>query len=190
MFAKDHRLTFNTHMEELRAKVKRRMGAVSVTWGGKTTTIKTFYIAHVRSVLTYGAPAWYPLLSTRKQERLERAQNTAARLITGCWARASPRDVLLELIEHARHRSTLEPLSEMALSMQPAVKDRVVCAETWQQRADTIQAQCDAEAPRKQLIDGVLVHNGRGAMGESSTKENKTILSAQPEASRVIITVR
>ena len=87
-------------MEELKAKARRRMGAISATtgkrWGGKTATIRTAYIAHVRSVLTYGAPIWYPLLSSRRQDRLERTQYAAARMITGCWTRANTNDVLLE----------------------------------------------------------------------------------------------
>ena len=97
----------------------------------------------------------------------------------------------MRAVERARHRSTLEPLSQLALSIQPAVKDRVACAETWQQRADNIQARCNVEAPRKQLINGVLVNPGQGALGNSTAhKENKAILSAQPVASRVIIKAR
>jgi len=79
----------------------------------------------------------------------------------------------------------------MALSIQPAVKDRVVCADSWQQCVDNIQARCNVEAPRKQLIDGVLVNLGQGAVGNNTAyKMNKTILQGQPEASRIIIKVR
>ena len=51
----DTRLTFNKHMEELKAKAKRRMGAILATtgknWGGKTatTSIRTAYIARGRA---------------------------------------------------------------------------------------------------------------------------------------------
>ena len=79
----------------------------------------------------------------------------------------------------------------MALSIQPAVKDRVVCADSWQQYADNIQARCNVEAPRKQLINGVMVNLGQGTIGNNTAyRLNKTILQGHPEASRVIIKVR
>ena len=145
----DDRLLFNTHLAELRAKIKRRMKAIAATtgktWGGRTATIRTAYMSHVRSAISHGAPVWYPLISNRKKEQVERIQNSAARMITGCWTRANTTDVLLEAnlpplavhfetsimraIERARHRAPTESLTQIALSIQPAVKDRVVCAD-------------------------------------------------------------
>ena len=164
----DERLRFNTHVTEIRAKAKRRMNAISATtgrtWGGRAETLRTAYISHVRSAVSHGVPVWYPLLSDRKKTQVERIQNSAARMITGCWTRANTTDVLLEAnlppmavhfetcimrsVERARHRKPTEALNRMALSIQPAVKDRLVCAETWQQCADNIQAHDATLRPR------------------------------------------
>jgi hypothetical protein len=207
----DDRLLFNKHLAETRAKAKRRMKAIAATtgktWGGRTATIRTAYLSHVRSTLSHGATAWYPLLSSRKKEQVERIQNAAARMITGCWTRANTTDVLMEanipplavhfetsimrMVERARHRSPSEALTQMALSMQPAIKDRTVCAESWQQLSDNVQARCNVEAPRKALIDGELVNPGQGAIGNNTAyRMNKAILQGHPEANRVIIKTR
>ena len=198
-------------MTDIKTKAKKRMNAIShttgKTWGGTTTTVRTAYLSHVRSALSHGATAWYPLLSSRKKEQVERIQNAAARMITGCWTRANTTDVLMEAnipplavhfetsimrtVERARHRSPSEALTQMALSMQPAIKDRTVCAESWQQLSDNVQARCNVEAPRKVLINGVLVNPGQGAIGNNTAyRANKAILQGHPEANRVIIKTR
>jgi len=177
------------------------------TWGGKAATIRTAYLSHVRSTVSYGAAVWYPLISNHKKERIERIQNAAARMITGCWTRANTTDILLEAnlpplavhietsmmrsVERARHRGQTEPLTQMALTLQPAIKDRTVCEESWQQLSDNVQARCNVEAPRKGLIEGVLVNLGQGAIGNNKAHNaNKAILRSHPEANRVIIKTR
>jgi hypothetical protein len=105
-------------------------------------------------------------------------------MITGCWTRANTTDVLLEAnippiavhieastmrsVERAKHRGQTESLTQMALSMQPAIMERTVCAETWQQLSDNVQARCNVEAPRKALINGVMVTLGQGAIGNNT----------------------
>ena len=73
----DDRLTFNTHLAELRAKTKRRMKAIAATtgktWGEKTTTIRTAYMARVRSVLSHGA------VNQRPQKRAIRTSAVLSR---------------------------------------------------------------------------------------------------------------
>ena len=207
----DDRLLFNKHLADIRVKAKRRMKAIAATtgktWGGKTATIRTAYLSHVRSAVSHGAAVWYPLLSDRKKDQVERIQNAAARMITGCWTRANTTDILLEAnlpplavhietsmmrtVERARHRGQTESFTQMALTMQPAIKDRIVCEESWQQLSDNVQARCNVEAPRKELIEGVLVNLGQGAIGNNTAyRANKAILLSHPEANRVIIKTR
>ena len=208
----DDRLTFNTHLGLLRTKAKKRMAAIASTcgktWGGSTAAIRTAYTAHVRSALTYGSSVWYPLISETKCEQLEQVQYAAARTITGCWKRTNVADLLLEAnltplsvqyetrimsaVERARHRPEEETLTQQALSIQPTVKERIQCAQSWQHRSDDIQAKCNVESPRLQLIDGHLAQHTRGITSTRGNvaQDRKRILDSLPEDSRIIIKVR
>ena len=41
--------------------------------------LKTFFCSNIRSVATYSAPAWFPLLSEYDKNRLEKVQRAATR---------------------------------------------------------------------------------------------------------------
>ena len=51
------------------------------TLGLNTDGLKIFYISNIRSVLSYGAPAWYTLLSDSNKAKLERIQKTAVNVM-------------------------------------------------------------------------------------------------------------
>ena len=50
--------------------------------GLNTSGLKTFYITNVRSIISYGAPAWHSLLSKGNRLALEGIQRSATRIIT------------------------------------------------------------------------------------------------------------
>ena len=43
--------------------------------------LNTFYVANIKSVITYACPAWYNLLSDNDKTRLERIQRSATRIM-------------------------------------------------------------------------------------------------------------
>ena len=43
--------------------------------------LKTFYVSNIRSLLIYGDPTWYTILSDQCKEKLESTQHSAARFI-------------------------------------------------------------------------------------------------------------
>ena len=51
------------------------------TIGLNQAGLKTFYETNIRSLLIYGAPAWYSLLSQQCKDKLEQVQRTATRII-------------------------------------------------------------------------------------------------------------
>jgi len=208
----DDRLNMGKHVDSVRARARKRLGIISRTtgksWGGSSTSIRTAYIAHVRSLLTYGAAVWYPFITTELQNQLEATHNAAARVITGCWRYAEKNDVLLEAnmtpirtqyethimasVERARHRPEHEYLTQQARSIQPVVKPSAqLCARSWQRTSEDIQAQCNVLAPRKMLLNGQLVqpHQGYNPRGIEYTA-HQAIIAQQPEESRVHIQVR
>ena len=51
------------------------------TIGLNRAGLKTFYETNIRSLLIYGAPAWYSLLSQQCKDKLESVQRTATRIM-------------------------------------------------------------------------------------------------------------
>ena len=49
--------------------------------GLNTEGLETFYTSNVRSILLYGAPAWYSFISKDSKDMLERIQRSATRII-------------------------------------------------------------------------------------------------------------
>ena len=89
----DPSLSFKEHVKTVCSKVSRRTNILrslsGTNWGQQLETQAVSYKAIGRSVLNYAAPIWAPLLSTSNRERLQRQQNIALRVVTGCHAAAS-----------------------------------------------------------------------------------------------------
>ena len=79
----DDKLSFSQHVEFLVTKSNSRMFLMRKlkTLGLNATGLKTFYETNIRSVLVYGSPAWYTLLSQQSKDTLEAIQRSATRII-------------------------------------------------------------------------------------------------------------
>ena len=79
----DSKLSFNQHIEFLVSKSNSRLFLMRKlkTLGLNATGLKTFYETNIRSLLVYGSPAWYTLLSKQCKETLESVQRSATRII-------------------------------------------------------------------------------------------------------------
>ena len=51
------------------------------TLGMNSVCLKTFYVSNIGSLLIYGAPAWYTILSDQCKEKLESTQRSATGVI-------------------------------------------------------------------------------------------------------------
>ena len=79
----DDKLNFNAHISFLQSKCNSRLHLMRKlkTLGLNSTGLKTFYIANIRSILVYGTPAWYNILTPNSKDYSEKIQKSATRII-------------------------------------------------------------------------------------------------------------
>ena len=84
----DTMFTFNEHAKIVAKKMQQRNNTLKAlcgtTWGQSKETLTTTYNSYIRSLSTYAAPVWTPNLKPTNFNRLQIAQNSALRTITGC----------------------------------------------------------------------------------------------------------
>ena len=82
----DPKLTWKPHIDTLVDQCTRRLNLMKViaskNWGADLSTLRTFYLAFIRSKIGYAAEIWSSCCKSQL-ERLCRIQNSALRLITG-----------------------------------------------------------------------------------------------------------
>ena len=79
----DNKLTFSNHVDYIISKCSQRLYLMRLLkrMGMDSEGLKTFYVANIKSVITYACPAWYNLLSDNDKTRLERIQRSATRIM-------------------------------------------------------------------------------------------------------------
>ena len=89
----DRGWTFRQHTQDINAKAKSRlnvMKALSATsFGHSKESLTALYKQFVRPVLTYASSVWQPDLAQSHMQVLQRTQNSALRIATGC-TRSTP----------------------------------------------------------------------------------------------------
>ena len=86
-------LSFTDHVNDVCRRVacrnKMLLCLASRAWGWKKRNLRRIYITMQRSILDYAAAGWQPWLSPTQFAKLEKAQNTCLRAITGQYANTS-----------------------------------------------------------------------------------------------------
>ena len=89
----DRGATFRHHAAEVNARARSRLNVLkaltATTFGHTKESITALYKQFVRPVLSYASPAWAPDLAQSHMEVLQRTQNAALRIATGC-VRSTP----------------------------------------------------------------------------------------------------
>ena len=102
----DTMYTFSHHVKDAICKAKNRLNILKSlagsAWGQYKETILLTYKSVCRSVLEYGVPIWSPLISPTNWEKLQRVQNQALRIATGCLQMSS--------IDHLHQETKVLPL--------------------------------------------------------------------------------
>ena len=84
----DTHLTFTQHCNNIAVTVQQRNNVLKAlagsTWGSGRETLLITFQAIGRSILSYCCPLWMPSLMDTNWSRLQRAQNSALRITTGC----------------------------------------------------------------------------------------------------------
>ena len=104
----DTHLTFTPHVDRIIATVHQKTRLLRAlagsSWGSSKESLITLFKAYVAPSINYGAPIWFPNASPSAIARLQRAQNKALRVITGCHSSASS--------DHLHQETLILPVSE------------------------------------------------------------------------------
>jgi len=96
----DVKMRFEAQLEKVIKKARKRVGMLRALagrdWGWSKKLLRSMYLAMVRSVLLFGAPAWTPWLSESGWNKLEAVQREAGRCITGKQGSLPTEGVLME----------------------------------------------------------------------------------------------
>ena len=84
----DSQLTFTKHIDEVKKRMSQRRRCLAAlagrSYGSNRPTLRTAYIAYIRSVADYGAAFYSTHAAPSVRARLEAEQHKCARVITGC----------------------------------------------------------------------------------------------------------
>ena len=84
----DPHLTFSSHISSIISRATPRLNILralaGTTWGQQKETLLITYKSLIRSLITYAAPIWFPNTSSTSISKLQRLQNSALRISTGC----------------------------------------------------------------------------------------------------------
>jgi len=104
----DTMLSFANHAGDVARRTKQRnsvLRALSGTnWGHDKETLLLTYKALARPILDYASPVWSHVVSKTQQAKLQRAQNEALRIATGCHSMASQ--------DHLHQETELLPVAD------------------------------------------------------------------------------
>ena len=93
-------LSFNQHVAMLKKSINFRLSQMrkicGFSWGGNSSDCRGLYFAFIHSMLTYSSAIFSPLLNKSNMDTLQKLQNQAARIITGCTKSTKIEALLLE----------------------------------------------------------------------------------------------
>ena len=116
----DTHYNFSAHVMDVVKKTRSKYGILhglaGTGWGCQKETLLQVYKTYVEPSINYGAAVWAPNISETSFNSLQRLQNRALRIATGCHSNAS--------VSHLHHESKVTLVKEhlQMLSAQMLVK--------------------------------------------------------------------
>lgn len=120
----DKGLTFRPHVEAINSKAKRRLNVLralsNTTFGHSKESITTIYKQFIRPILTYAHPSWNTDIAPTHTNTLQKTQNMALRVATGC-TKTTPIDHLHEetLVLPLKHNMNMMGMQFYAGTVDP-----------------------------------------------------------------------
>ena len=104
----DPKLTYSNHIQTMTKKanntVKILKALTATKWGKQKETIINTYSAITRPVMEYASTVWAPIAVTTNVNKLQKIQNTALRVATGCTQDTN--------LTHLHNETKILPLTE------------------------------------------------------------------------------
>ena len=104
----DPLFTFTPHVTEIAGRASSRFQVLKAltgtSWGQDKETILLTFKAIIKPVLSYAAPIWFPVACQSNIDKLQRIQNQALQIATGCIFKSN--------IQHLHSESEVLPLSD------------------------------------------------------------------------------
>ena len=87
----DRGMTFRPHVQEVSVRARSRLGVMravtGTTFGNSKESVTALYKQYARLVMEYACPVWTPGLAPTHHNTLQKTQNAALRIATGCmWS--------------------------------------------------------------------------------------------------------
>ena len=120
----DPHFSFAHHAKAIATKARTKLALLKATagstWGASKETLLVTFKGLIKSVINYAAPVWAPNASPSSFHKLQKVQNAALRVVTGCHV-ASP----ISHLHHEVWELPVEPHAHMlgaqflATALQP-----------------------------------------------------------------------
>ena len=99
----DTHFTFSAHCKAVAEKARRKVAILKATagstWGATKEILATTFKGHVKSTINFAAPVWAPNASPSSVNLLQRVQNSALRVATGCHSSTPVQHLHQEMLE-------------------------------------------------------------------------------------------
>jgi len=197
----DTMYNFSHHIKETvkkgRSKVNVLKALAGSSWGQDKETLTITYKSIVRSTLEYAAPVWAPIISKTSWNDLQKVQNQALRVATGCYLKSN--------VDHLHQETKVLPLQEhstmitkqfLAASFLPAhpgykhldkpppARSRRPCSRM---HKDEVSSKYQAGMSYKQTIKSI--HTDTVQQCLDKYKPNKVLNSKPPEINKEELTL-
>ena len=118
----DTQLTFNTHVQQLKSKLMKRLQVVKAlagtTWGCSSPTLRRLYVQFIQPGALYGSATYMQFCSQSTREKMDVVATTGARVITGCPAGTRGRATLAE--------ANIRSISSLAEQQGAVLRERIL----------------------------------------------------------------
>ena len=194
--------TFSHHVTKTVAKAKTKVNMLKAlagsSWGQDKETLLITYKSICRSTLEYGAPIWSPIVSDSSWEKLQRVQNQALRVATGCTAMSE--------VHHLHQETKVLPLKEHAtmvtkqyvaacfhsahpgnkhLGKPPPARSRL--KPTLVRHQEEVSSKFQADLTYKQTLTSLHTESVRDAI--ASYAPNRVLKGPPPEVNKEELTL-
>jgi hypothetical protein len=145
----DTQLTFTHHINDLVARVSRRLqilkARAGTSWGQYKETLLLTYKLLIQPLINYACPVWFSNISATSLKKLQTIQNAALHIVTGCHIKAPIEHLHTETKElMVKHHLKLLSSQYLVSAMHPSHPSHAVVTlpQGPRQMKETLYLEC------------------------------------------------